>query len=116
MLTKIIRWSAIAALIGGAFSRSLPDFGLLLQFVVVVAAVVVLTQAATMRRYVWMTLFLVVAGLFNPVFSVPFSKYVFGIASTFAVLLFFFSLELLQPKPRLSIASITDRMPGSESL
>lgn len=116
MLTKVIKWTAIAALIGGAFSRSLPDFELLLQFLVAGAAVVVFTQAATMRRYVWMTLFLVVAAVFNPVFSVPFSTYVFEIASAFAVLLFFFSLELLQPQPRLSIASITDRMPGSDSL
>ncbi len=116
MLTKVIKWSAIAALIGGVLSRSLPDWGLVLQFVVVAAAAVVLTQAATMHRYVWMTLFLVVAFLFNPVVPVPFSHYIFGIVSAFAVLLFFFSLELLKPKPRLSIASITDRMPGSESL
>ena len=40
----------------------------------------------------------------------------FGIGSLFLVLLFFFSLELLQPKRRVSIASITDRMPGSEPL
>ena len=116
MVTKITKWSAIAALIGGAFSRSLPDLGLVLQFVVAAAAVVVLTQAATMRRYVWMTLFLLVACLFNPVLTLPFSNYIFGLVSALAVLLFFFSLELLQPKPRLSIASITDRMPGSESL
>ncbi len=116
MLTKVIKWSAIAALIGGSLSRSLPDLGLVLRFVVVGAAVVVLTQAATMRRHVWMTLFLVVACLFNPVFLVPFSNYIFGLLSTFTILLFFFSLELLQPRPRLSIASITDRMPGSESL
>jgi len=116
MLTKIVKWGAIAALIGTAFAQSLPDIGLVLRFAVVAAAAVVLTQAATMRRYVWMTLFLAVACLFNPVFPIPFSTYMSGIASAFAVLLFFFSLELLQPKPTLSIASITDRMPGRESL
>jgi len=116
MLTKVIKWSAIAALIGAALSRSLPGFGIILQFVVAVAAVVVLTQAAKMRRYLWMTLFLIVACLFNPVFPVPFSQYASSMATTFAALLFFFSLELLKPTPRLSIASITDRMPGSESL
>jgi len=116
LLTRIIKWGAIAALIGSAFSRSVPDIGLLLRFAVVVAAAVVLMQAASMRRYVWMALFLAVVCLFNPVFPVPFSTYMSGIASAFAILLFFFSLELLQPKPRLSIASITDRMPGSESL
>jgi hypothetical protein len=104
MLTKAIKWSAIAALIGGTFLRSVSWYGLLSQFVVVAAAVVVLTQAASMRRYVWMTLFLLVAGLFNPVFPIPFSNYISSIVSAFAVLLFFFSLELLQPKTRLSIA------------
>jgi uncharacterized protein DUF6804 len=116
MFTKTIKWSAIAALIGGVFLRSAPGYALLLQFVVVTASVVVLTQAATMRRYVWMTLFLVVACLLNPVFPVPFSSYISNILSAFALLLFFFSLELLKPEPRLSIASITDRVPGSESL
>jgi hypothetical protein len=116
MLTKVTKWSAIAALIGGTLSRSLPEIGLVLQFAVAAAAVIVLKQAATMRRYVWMALFLLVACLFNPVFPIPFSNYVSGVVTTFAILLFFFSLELLKPKPRLSIASITDRMPGSESL
>jgi hypothetical protein len=95
---------------------SLPGFGLVLQFVVAAAAVVVLTQTAKMRRYLWMTLFLIVACLFNPVFPVPLSKYMSSMATTFAVLLFFFSLELLKPTRRISIASITDCMPGSEPL
>ena len=116
MLTKIIKWSAIAALMGGGFLGLTSSYALLTQFVVVTAAAVVFTQAAKMRRYVWMTLFLVVVCLFNPVVPIPFSNYIFGIVSIFSVLLFFFSLELLQPKRRLSIASITDRMPGSESL
>lgn len=95
---------------------SLSSHELLSQVVVVAAAAVVPTQAATMRRYVWMTLFLVVAGLFRPIFSVAFSNYVSRIASAFGVILFFFSLELLQSEPRLSIASITDCTRRSESL
>lgn len=116
MLTKIIKWSAIAALIGGAFLPSLSSYELLSQFVVVAVSAVVFTQAATMRRYVWMTLFLVVAGLFNPIFPVRFSTYVSWSVSAFAVLLFFLSLELLQPRRRLSIASITDPTRRSEAL
>jgi flagellar biosynthesis protein FlhB len=116
LLTKIIKWSAIAALIGGGFEYSIYSYRLLSQFVVVAAAAVVLTQAARMRQYVWMTLFLLVVCLFNPVVPVPFSSYIFGVVSILSVLLFFFSLELLRPKRKLSIASITDRMPGSESL
>ncbi|MFY9673604.1 MAG: hypothetical protein WAK13_04085 [Terriglobales bacterium] len=115
MLTKIIKWSAIAALREGGFWYSISSCRLLSQFAVA-AGTVVLTQAARMRRYVWITLLLLAVCLFNPVASSPFSNYITGIASAFTVLLFFFSLELLQPKRRLSIASITDRMPGSESL
>jgi len=103
-------------LIGIALVRSFPNFGVPLQFVVTAAALIVLTQAATMRRYVWMILFLTVACLFNPAFPVRLSNYVADLATAFAALLFFFSLELLKPKSRLSIASITDRMSGSESL
>lgn len=109
MLTRVIKWSAIAALMGSALSRSLPDIRLTLQLAVAAAAVIVLTQAAIMHRYIWMSLFVMVAGLFNPVFPIPFSIYVSGVVTMMAGLLFFFSLELLQPRPRLSIASITDR-------
>ena len=116
MFTKTIKWCAIAALMVGAFLHSTREYALFLQLVIVTASIVVLAQAATMRRYVWMALFLVVACMFNPVFAVPLSNYNFVVASTCATLLFFFSLELLYPKSRLSVASTTDRVPDRESL
>jgi hypothetical protein len=116
MLTRIIKWTAIAALVGGVLLRSSPYFGPVLQFLVTAAAVVVFTQAAATRRFVWMTLFLVVACVFNPFFPVPLVRYVFAVATMLSLLLFFFSLEQLKSQPRLSIASITDRTPGSEAL
>jgi len=115
MLTKTIKWSAIAALVGCLLSQ-FPDLKVVLRFVITAAALVVVTQAASMRRYVWTTLFLIIACLYNPVLPIAFSRYTADLSASFAMLLFFFSLELLQPKPRLSIASITDSMPGSESL
>jgi Family of unknown function (DUF6804) len=111
MLINVIRWSAIAALIGGAFLRSAADYPLILQFVVMTASVIVLTQAAIMRRYVWMILFLLVAALFNPVFPVSFSSHISAMVSTFALFLFFFSLGLLKPDPNVSVTAIKDRMP-----
>lgn len=115
MLTKTMHWSAIAALIGVALSRSLPDVGLALLFVVAAASVVVLTQAAKMGRYVWMILFLIAACLFNPVFPVAFSSHMFRVATTFAALLFFFSLELLKSEPTLAKVRLLDRSSGSAS-
>ena len=116
MFTKSIKWVAIAALTAGVLLHSVSYYASLLQFVAVAAAVVVLAQAAIMRRYVWMTLFIAAACLLNPIFPVPFSPYVSVAVSAFVAFLFFFSLNSLQSTPRLSIASITGGMPRSESL
>ena len=116
MFTKSIKWIAIAALTAGVFLHSVSYYASLLQFVAVAVAVVVVAQAAIMGRYVWMTLFIAAACLLNPIFPVPFSAYLSVLVSTFVAFLFFFSLNSLQPKPRLSIASITGGLPGSESL
>ena len=116
MFMRVLKWSAIAALFGGALSRSLPTPCVALQFAVAAAALVILAQAARMGRYVWMTLFLIVACLFNPVFPIHFSSYTFDVATTFAAFLFFFSLELLQPQRPLATAPVADSRRGSRSL
>lgn len=116
MLAKVIKWSAMAALIGVALSRSLPRVGFALQFVVAAAAVVVLTQASRMARYAWMILFITAACLLNAVFPVPVSSYMSSVATTFAALLFFFSLELLKSEPSLVTGGIVDRTRGRKSL
>jgi hypothetical protein len=116
MLTKILKLTAMAVLTIGLFWRPMVDYQTFLQFVVSAAAVAVLVQAAYMRQYLWMSLFGVAACLFNPVLPIGFSDQISIVLSSLTLLLFFFSLQLLKPKPRLSIASITDRMPGSESL
>lgn len=116
MLTKILKLTAIAVLVGGLFWHPFANYQTFLQFVVSAAAVAVLVQAAHMRQYLWMSLFGVAACLFNPILPIGLSDQIFIVASTLTLLLFFFSLQLLKPKPRLSVASITDRMPGSESL
>ncbi len=116
MVINIVKCVAIAALFGGIFTRSEIGLALILQFAVVSASAVVLTQAATLHRYVWMSLFVAVACLFNPLFPVPFSNETFWIASAIAALLFVWSVRALKTKPQLSIASITDLMPGSEAL
>ncbi|HET7207853.1 MAG TPA: DUF6804 family protein [Terriglobales bacterium] len=116
MIAKILKCTAIAVLIGGLFWRPFGAYGTLLQFVVSASAIVVLVQAAGAHRYVWMSLFLLAACLFNPIVPLELSHQSFMAASILTALLFFFSIELLQPKPRLSNASMTGRRPGSESL
>ena len=116
MPSKIVKWTAIAALVAGVFTRSAIGVAIILQLAVVVAAVIVLAQAVNLHRYAWVGSFLVIACLFNPVFPVPFSNIVFGAASASAALLFIGSLSALKTKPRLSITSITDMVPSSEAL
>jgi hypothetical protein len=65
MATKVMKWLAIAALIGTSFSRSLPGLGVALLFAITIAAIIVLTQAAATGRYVWTGLFLVTACVFG---------------------------------------------------
>jgi hypothetical protein len=56
MFSKTVKWTAIAALIAGAILHSSADLAFLMQFIAVAAPIVVLIQAATMGRYIWMTL------------------------------------------------------------
>ena len=64
-----------------------------------------------------LVLFLAVAVFFNPIQPVAFSPGVSLVVNAITLVLFMVSLGRgLKTKPRLSIASIADRTPGSESL
>jgi hypothetical protein len=121
MLTTFMKWIASAALLGGLVLLAFPgayargyQVGLLI--LIPAAATVVIFQAAFLREYRWVAAFGVVACLFNPVVPFGFSAAPNLVVNTLALILFALSLKLLKTPPRLSIASITDRMPGSESL
>ena len=116
MIAKILKWTAIAVLIGGLFWRPPGAYGTLLQFVVPAATIVVLVQAAGAHRYVWMRRFLLAACLFNPIVPLELSHQSFRTASILTALLFFFAIELQKSKAWPLNASITDRRPESESL
>jgi len=66
--------------------------------------------------FIWMGLFLAISCLFNPVIHVPLPEYIGRVVTALTILLFFFSLALLKPEPKLSIASITDPLARSQSL
>ena len=118
MLTRIMKWFSIAALLLAAmFWRSAADYQALLDFAVCTGAIVVVLQAVRAKEYRWATGFVAMALLFNPV--VP----VFRLSGPLSLLLvlvsiapFALSLAALKTQPLLSIPSITDRTPGSESL
>jgi hypothetical protein len=117
MIVKLIKWITIAALFLALFWQPFAESRILLQYVVWVGAIVVFAQALRSGKYLWIGLFLAVAVLFNPIRPVAFSPGVSLVANAITLVLFMVSLGRgLRTKPRLSIASITDRTPGSESL
>ena len=80
-------------------------------------AILVIRQALQAKQHVWAVGFIAIALLFNPIVLVfrtsgnLFLSMVLVCIVTFAI-----SLAALKTQPSLSIPSITDRNPGSESL
>jgi hypothetical protein len=118
-LTKFMKWIASTALLGLLLpvflGRYAVGYHVALMILIPAAATVVIFQAASLREYRWGAAFCVVACMFNPVVPFGFSTAPTLVVNTLAPILFALFLKLKTP-PRLSIASITDRMPGSESL
>jgi hypothetical protein len=116
-IAKLTKWIAVAALFLALFWQPFAENRILLQYVVWVGAILVFVQAVRAGKYLWSGLFLAVAGIFNPIRPVGLSPTVFLFLDAITLVLFMVSLGRgLATKPTLSIASITDRTPGSESL
>ncbi|HUI78302.1 MAG TPA: DUF6804 family protein [Bryobacteraceae bacterium] len=118
MRTSVVKWLCIVVLLVAiALWRLIADYELPFRLVICAGAAVVAVQAFRAARYRWTTVFLVIAFLFNPAVPVLRLGGGFGVptivlvAGAFAV-----SLTALKSRPLLSIPSITDRNPGSESL
>jgi len=121
VLTKIMKWITMAALLSAAMlwssaaNSQFPRF--LLGFVVCFGAGIVVIQAIRANKYVWAGGFTVIALLFNPLvpilpFNVDWGRFlVLVLIVPFAV-----SLAALKSRPLLSIPSIIDQEPGGESL
>lgn len=115
MFAKILKTVAVVGLLTGLFWRS-QNYATLLSFFVCVAALVVVGQAIQSRSPIWIAIFLAVCALFNPVFPVAMPRNAYLITDIVCAALFVSSLLLLKTMPRMSVLSITDRTPGSESL
>ncbi len=121
MLTKIMKWVTMAALLTAALlwrSAANSQFTqFLLGCIVCLGACVVLMQAGRAKKYVWAGGFAVIALLFNPLAPVlPFEGAWGRWLVLLSILPFAVSLAALKAQPLLSIPSITGRNPGSESL
>lgn len=116
MFAKIMTWICVAVLFPTVIWRPSGVYQILLQFVVCAGAIAITIQAVRERNYALIGAFVVVAALFNPVLPVPLSPGLSLWLAIFSVAMFLVSLAAFKTEPRLSIPSITDRTPGSESL
>lgn len=118
MFPKIMKWASLAALLLAiAFRRLVPEYLIVPQLVIFIGASVVLLQGIHERKYAWATAFAVIAVVFNPILIlVPNAGVQFFVMVSACFATFALALATLKTPPLLSIPSITDRTPGSESL
>jgi hypothetical protein len=118
MRTRVVKWLCVAALfVAFVLWQWIADYEFLLRAVVCLGAAIVAVQAFRSAKHRWTICFLTIALLFNPVISVfPLANTVGLVAIVLAAAAFAVSLTKLKSLPMLSIPSITDRNPGSESL
>jgi len=115
MLTSIMKWVSSAGLLLAGLRLAAP-YQVLLEIVVCVSALLVFTQAARVGKYMWATGFLTIAVLFNPVVPMVLSRKTLLWLDWVCLMTFMISLLALKRQPILSMPSITNRVPGSESL
>ena len=112
MLTRIMKWASVAALIVAVFFwRSSLELTMAVEFIVCVAAGLVFVQAIGEHKRLWAAAFFAIAVLFNPIAPVVLSRGIFLGLDAVCLAMFLASLALLKTSPQLSIASITDPDP-----
>ena len=116
MFTKIMKWVSIVVLLLAVLRLPTASYQVLLEIVVCVAGLLVLTQAVRAGKYFWAAGFLAIAVLFNPVVPVALSRKILLGLDWVCLAAFLLSLAALKRQPTLSMPSITNRTPGSESL
>lgn len=99
-LVQAAKWTVIAALLGSILWRPLADHRALLQLPVSAAAIAGCVQAAGIRDYVVLPIFLLIACVYNPFLPVRFSGEIWMVVSSLTAALFFISPEILKPQPK----------------
>jgi hypothetical protein len=111
-----MKYVAIVMLLVGLFWQLTPSPRSYLNFVIAAAAVFVLVQAVNLRTYGWVAAFAAIVCLFNPVVPLGISFKAMMILQIMTAAVFAVSLQLLKTVPRLTIASIIETNPETESL
>ncbi len=116
MFTKIMKWASIMALLLAFVWRPSAAYQIMLEILICVGALMVVGPAWRDGKYLWASGFVAIAALFNPVTPLAISRKAFLWIDALCIVTFLVSLAVLRRHPRLSIPSITNRTPGSESL
>ena len=118
MRTRLVKWLCISALfVAFVLWQWIASYEFLLKVLVSLGAVIVAVQTFHSSRNRWTMCFISIALLFNPAIPVlPLANRLGLLAIVLTAAAFAVSLTKLKSQPLLSIPSITDRNPGSESL
>jgi len=116
MMTKVMKWFSIAALITALIWRPSAGSEILLQFVVCMSALLVFAQAWRARKYIWAVGFVSIAVLFNPVAPVGLSRGMFLWLDVACLATFLISLAVVRTTPLPSVAGIIHPNRLNESL
>ncbi len=111
-----MKYVAIVTLLAGLFWKFVPNARTYLDFAVAAGAVFVLVQAVNLRKYWWVAVFGAITFFFNPIRPVGLSAGTIVALQILTAAAFAVSLQGLKTCPRLSIASITEANPRTESL
>jgi hypothetical protein len=111
-----MKWLSLTALVLGLFWGSSAAIRIGVGLVVFAAALVVTAQALRTGKHFWWVAFIALAVLFNPITPLTLSHQMYLGLDCASIALFLASLLFLGWQPILSMPSITDRTPGSESL
>jgi len=116
MLTKIMKCVSILVLCVAALRLPTANFQVLLEIVISVTALLVVTQAVRLRKYLWAAGFGVIAVLFNPILPVALSRTTWLWLDWVCFMTFLVSLAALKTRPTFSQPSITHPAAGRTSL
>jgi hypothetical protein len=115
MMTNIMKWVAITILLLAVLFR-VASSQILVAIVVCVSAVLLVRQAIRAGKYSWAVVFVAIAALFNPIVPIARSGSNVLWLNVLGLATFLTAALALRSGRRLTVLSITSRLPQRESL
>jgi hypothetical protein len=115
MMTHIMKWAAITTLLLAVLFR-VASGQVLVAIVVCGSAVLLVRQAIRAGKYSWAVVFVAIAALFNPIVPIARSGSNILWLNALGLATFLTAALTLRSGRRLTVLSITSRLPRRESL